>query len=277
MIKTWRLAALALALSMAAAAERAFGEGIHSLEAGAEYYSFDYREDLPAGRKSTESAWIPGVYCAYAYHGIDNPLYLSASLCYSYVRTNYSGTTQGGVPISDNTRNVFSDTRVLAGPIALRPTTSYLWLVPLIGGGYHYWYRSLGEGDSYTEIYTWYYFATGLRAEFFAGSEVTFGIEATYMKMMFGEITIYLSELNPGFNDPKSDLGNRYGVRATAFARYRIGLYWAVTASAWYERSEIGRGEDFDVTFNGAHYGTGYEPASESRRYGGMMSVQLLF
>jgi len=44
MIQTWRLAALALALSMAALAERAWGEGIHSLEAGVEYYSFDYRE-----------------------------------------------------------------------------------------------------------------------------------------------------------------------------------------------------------------------------------------
>ncbi len=258
-------------------------EGLHTFEAGMNGYYIHYKEDLPPGKKSTESGYIPSLYAGYNYHGINTPIAFRAFLDYSqplthtYAHTDYDGTTQAGTPLKATTNNRLITGEMTPGLILTRPSTSVIMIQPYAGLGYRYWYRGLGDGGSYSEIYTWYYVPVGVRMDYYCNDRLSFGLDLAGKYIFNGKIKVLLSEIDPGYNDPEGTLGNKYGYRIAGTVRYRIGVNWALSVSPWYEYYLIGKGNTFDITYYDSPYGTGYEPASTTRQAGILFAVQFIF
>jgi len=255
----------------------AAGEGIHVAEGGLLLYHIDYRETLPDTLKSTETGWLTGISLGYEYFGISNPVMATVHMDYTYSHTKYDGTTQTGTPITTTTHNYILDIEATLGFIALRPSFSPLLLIPYIGFGYRHWYRGLVNNNSYYEVYSWYYLPIGCRGEYFLTPVITVGLDISYWKMMGGKIKVALSRLDSGYNDPESDLGNKYGYKIKIPVKYRFRPRWNLMVEPWYEYFKIGRGETFDITYNGSLWGRGYEPPSRTCQYGITVAVQYIF
>lgn len=253
------------------------GEGIHGVEGGVLLYCFDYKETLPDTLKSTETGWLTGIMLGYEYFGISNPVMVKANMEYTYSYTKYDGTTQTGTPITSRTHNRILDLEATIGFIALRPSFSHLLLMPYIGFGYRNWYRGLVDNNSYYEIYSWYYLPIGCRGEYILTSVITVGLDISYWKMMEGKIKVALSRLDSGYNNPESNLGNKCGYKIKIPVKYRFHTSWNLLFEPWYEYFEIGRGETFDITYNGSQWGQGYEPPSKTCQFGVTIAVQYFF
>lgn len=252
-------------------------EGIHAVEGGALLYHISYVETLPDTLKSTETGWLTGFRTGYEYFGISNPVMATVQLEYTYSHTKYDGTTQTGTPVTTTTHNHIFDIEGTLGFIALRPTFTSLLLVPYIGFGYRNWYRGLVDNNSYYEIYSWYYLPVGCRAEYILTPVITVGIDISYWKMIGGKIKVALSRLDSGYNNPESNLGNKYGYKIKLPVKYRFRPSWNIIIEPWYEYFKIGRGETFDITYNGSLWGQGYEPSSRTCQYGICITAQYLF
>ena len=67
---------------------------------------FDYKEDLPAPLKSTESGWIPGAAIGWTRTKPDS-VYARAFLEFDSGDVKYDGTTQSGTPVTDASSDQF--------------------------------------------------------------------------------------------------------------------------------------------------------------------------
>lgn len=235
----------------------------HSLEFGLMYYHFDYKEDLPPGRKSTENGWVPGSYLGYTYSK-ENDFHTEVFVEFSTGDVEYDGTTQGGTPItfSDNPQDFFR----FEWDIGLTFNAGEdLWLAPYTGYGYRYWER--GEEKitstywSYREEYTWHYIPVGVKAGFQVGNKWSIGADVAARFMFGGEMTAYFSEVSPAFSDLTFDLGNKAGWFAEMPVRYKFSEHWSLVGTPWYEFSQIGRSNKVGVS-------QAYEPASTTNQYG---------
>ncbi len=241
------------------------------LEFGLMYHYFDYKEDIDPPGKSTEKGWLPGFYLGWSYNK-KNDIYSKVLIEFSYGETEYDGTTQSGTPISfsnDNDQFLFRGewnigyNFVIAKDISLKPYAGY---------GYRYWSRGDAKVTatyaSYKERYYWHYLPVGMRADVTLGDKLFIEPNAGFRWMFYGRMTAYLSELDPGYNDPEFKLGNKLGWYAEIPVRYKFSPYWSVVVKPWYEYSKIGKSNDDDLTYCGYYDGTYYEPASRTHQYG---------
>jgi hypothetical protein len=242
-----------------------------SFELSFMYHYFDYQEDLPAPHKSTETGWLPGIYAGWKYDK-QNAVYSKIFLEYSFGNLTYDGTTTDGTPVTSSHNNNQSLFRIefdIGYNIAVSKRIS---LKPYVGYGYRHWSR--GEAyttstySSYNETYYWHYFPVGITADFNIGDKLVIQPNAGLRIMFSGNMSANLSELDPGYNDPKFKLGNKTGWYAEIPVTYKFSQAWAIVMKPWYEYSEIGQSDTVPLTYYGTVYGYAYEPSSKTKQYG---------
>lgn len=250
----------------------------HNIEFSLMYHYFDYKEDLPAPKKSTETGWLPGIYLGWDYNK-KNDVFSKIFLEFSYANVEYDGTDQTGtIPIKfsdDNHQFLFRGEWNIGYNFALTKDVS---IKPYTGYGYRYWSR--GEAvvksgvSSYNEKYYWHYIPVGISAEFNISDRLVVEPNIGLRFMFYGRMTAYFSELNSGNDDPEFTLGNKMGWYAEIPFRYRFSPSWSGVVKPWYEYSEIGQSDNVGYTYNGSRH-VAYEPSSRTYQYG--LNVGLVF
>jgi len=228
-----------------------------SLEFGVGYHYFDYKEDLPAPLKSTESGWLPSVYLSYT-RMKKSDLFVKIYGDYASGDITFDGTTMGGTPIS------FSDSRQKLLKIEADfgyafGVTEHFLLIPYVGYGYRYWERGQARITStyieYEEDYSWSYMPIGLKADYYINERWNIGGTIAIHIMFNGKMKI---------GDTEFDLGNKTGFYADLPVTYKFTSNWSIVGTPWYEYSEIGQSNIV------AGY---YEPASKTNQYGFKLGV----
>ncbi len=275
----WLFAAITPVYS---AEERRDGEGDTSearmrvcfLEFAVMYYNFDYEEELDPPFKSTEEGWLPGLYLGLG-HSMKDAVYTKLFIEYSEAETDYDGSTQSGIPVKDKTDNDFFRFEINLGyTFSIDKGFS---LTPYTGYGYRSWDRGLGGSVPYDEKYHWSYIPLGIKANLEITDRWSIGTNAAARIMFGGKMKVYLSKVDPGFNNPTVDLGDKGGWFAEVPMRYKFAERWSVVGTPWFEYSEIGKSNEEILTFYGASRYTIYEPASETYQYGMKLGVVYWF
>ena len=246
------------------------------LEASFTPYHIAYREDVTPPLKSTEGGWLPGFGLAYGYKGKNFGPYARLALDLTVAKTNYDGSDQLGNPLLGTTRNVFVrgegnlGLTLFSSPNPSRDFTAYTGL------GYRFWKRGLGGDTSgYREHYSWKYVPVGIRVGYRVNEKWSGAVDASARIMFGGSIMVYLSDLDPGYNDPRMSLGSRPGWRVEAPVYYR---YWSFTP--WFEYSAIGRSNSEEVTYYGRPLNPRiavYEPSSTTYQIGLAVGARVFF
>jgi hypothetical protein len=243
----------------------------YNLEFALMYWKLDYKEDLPAPKKSTENGWLPGVYLGFSYNN-KNDFYSKMFLEFSFGDIEFDGTTQAGTPIrfsNDNRQIFFRGEWNVGYNLAIKENVS---IKPYTGYGYRYWERGQASVTatyiSYKEKYYWHYIPVGIAAEFNCGKKVVIEPNVGLRLMFYGKMTAYFSELYPASNDPEFKLGNKIGYYAELPVRYKFSQAWSLVVKPWYEYSEIGQSDIVDGF---------YEPSSTTKLYGVNFGVVFSF
>jgi len=246
------------------------------LEASFTPFHIDYREDVTPPLKSTESGWLPGFGLVYGYKGKNYGPYARLALDLTVANTNYDGSDQVGNPLLGTTRNVFVRGEGNLGLTlfsTLHPPRDF---TAYTGLGYRFWERGLGGDTSgYREHYSGRYVPVGMRVGYRVNEKWSGAVDASARIMFGGSIMVYLSDLDPGFNDPQMSLGSRPGWRVEAPVYYQ---YWSFTP--WFEYSAIGRSNSEEVTYNGQPLNPRiavYEPSSTTYQIGLRVGARVSF
>jgi tetratricopeptide (TPR) repeat protein len=244
----------------------------HRFEIALSYSQFDYKEDFQPPLKSTEMGWIPQVRLGYSYVA-DDRFYFRAfgEASVAADDTDYDGSTMGGVPLKDTTRNDFARLEVNAG-YTYRGNLPFS-ITPYVGLGYRYWKRDIG----YNETYSWWYLPLGVKALYPVNPEWSVGLNASVNFMFDGRMTI--SSKNDILANTTVRLGNRPGYLVELPVSWRPRVNWAFTVTPWYEYSEIGESPWEPLNYSNGTY-TGFvvrEPSSRTNQYGIRLSTEYLF
>lgn len=237
-----------------------------NLEMALMLHYFDYKEDIPAPNKSTESGWLPGLYVGWEL-GKRNNLYMKFFMEISNGDLTYDGTTQSGEPIrfsKDNNQFLFRGEFNFGFNYSVSQKVS---IIPYTGLGYRYWERGEDRGINYRELYDWLYLPIGVKVGIDLGRvtiEPNIGIRA----MFAGTMTAYFSDFDCRYSDPEFDLGNDVGCYAEIPVRIKLSPSWSLMFKPWYEHSRIGRSDYVSVYYAGHYDGTYYEPSSKTNQYG---------
>lgn len=244
----------------------------HRFEVGLSYSRYDYKEDLTPPLKSTETGWIPQVRLGYSYLA-DDRFYFRAfgEASVADDDTDYDGSTQGGVPLKDTTRNDFARLEMNAGwtfkgnlPVSI---------TPYAGAGWRYWKRDIG----YNETYSWWYIPVGVKLLYPMAEGFSIGLNASVNFMCDGRMTISFKD--DTFANTTLQLGNRPGGLVELPVSWRPRVNWAFTVTPWYEYSEIGESPWERLNYADGTY-TGFvvrEPSSRTHQYGIRLSTEYLF
>lgn len=255
----------------------AFAVPMRTLEGAVMLYDFDYKEDVPAPLKSTENGTLVGgrlVYSIYDAKGLQ----WRALGEYTDDTTDYDGTDQVGNPILSTTDNTFL---TLEGDVRIGTARVAGLTAPLVfytGLGYRAWDRDLGGEGGYLEEYRWLYLPLGVRAEYPISARWSGSADLALRAMLDGSIRFFFSDVNPAYNNPEADLGNKVGVRLDLPFTYRTDDRWALVVTPWYEYSQIGESNRVELTTNGTSTGLFYyEPSSRTHQYGVNTGVRWTF
>ena len=241
-----------------------------SLEAGAGYHHFDYREDLNPPLKSTESGWLPSAYASYTYQRPAS-LYIRLYADYAGADLTFDGTTQSGTPVrfEDSSQRLFKFEAHFG--YVLQPE-DHFQLIPYIGLGHRYWLRGKAKITptfrSFEEEYSWSYLPVGLKADYTLNRQWSIGATLGANIMFNGKMTARLSHVLAGANDPEFDLGNKVGYYAEMPVTYTFARNWALVGTPWYEYSQIGRSNTLNIIQNNTIVGFAFEPPSRTHQYG---------
>lgn len=240
----------------------------HLIMLGAKCYNYDYKEDLPPGRKSTELGWLPGIFILLNVNTI-SIIHNRFLVEFTDAKTKYDGTTQSGSPVKDNTRNNFL-TLETDIEFNIELTSSFI-LTPYIGIGYRYWYRGGSEKPDYapySEDYSWYYVPIGIKPIIKIGKNVIWDFDIVVKIMFNGKIRVNMTDTHPLYNSPKADLGNKPGFKIGTSLNFKMARDIIFVLNPYYEYSAIKKSNTFIITYNSNPYAYGYEPSSTTYQYG---------
>ena len=241
-------------------------------ELAVSYFRYDYKEDFTPPLKSTETGWVPQVRLGYSYMA-DDRFYFRAfgEASVGVDDTDYDGSTMGGVPLKDTTRNDFARLELNAG-YSFKGNLPFS-ITPYAGVGYRYWKRDIG----YNEFYSWWYLPVGVRILCPVAERFSIGLNASVNFMFDGLMTI--SYKDDTFANTTVRLGNRPGYLVELPVSWRPRANWAFTVTPWYEYSEIGESpwEPFNYADGTSTGLVVREPSSRTHMYGVRLSTEYLF
>lgn len=229
---------------------------------------FSYKEELDAPLKSTETSdfWLTELQAHVAF-----PSGYFLTLSYGltpYISSSYDGTTQSGVPVTNTNTLSFTKTEAL-----LYMPISAKWQF-YFGYGYNKWVRILESGFAYKEIYTWNYYAMGLRTLLSGNTDYNLSLDLSTRPIFGGKIQVITSEYHSGGADSEMNLGSRTGLRVSLPIQFGISSGIFMGVAPWIERSGF---SESDVVTNSTlepNPSRGIqEPSSTTEQYGVEASI----
>lgn len=226
----------------------------HSLKVGLEIENFEYNEPSLGVTIDGPMAGIVGTY-SYQF----NPKGIfSTSIRYSAGNLDYDGSTWGGTPLKADTDDSIFEWRALIGGDFF------------IGIGYRYWNNDSNALGSYKREIQYLYSPVGFRYNKPMSENWTWGIKGEYDIFWGGKVKSYLSDVNPGFNDPEvdQDAAGGYGLRFSLRFDRKFAQNHTLSIEPYIRYWDIDTSSYAPLTFNGALVGSVYEPANDTTSYG---------
>ena len=195
---------------------------------------YNYNElNLPAGQKSSEYGYVPGVSLTLMYRNPFDESDYRFNVSFANTNLTYDGTDNGGNPLIGSSTARFLDASALMDIYTIKNWQTELYL----GVGYHSWERGVCMASSsggYTENYSWGYMPIGLRRRLDLSDNLSIEPDLSGRIMFAGQIAI------PAYN-ANLNLGNRFGVDFRAPIEYRIDEMFSALITPWIDYSEIGK------------------------------------
>ena len=231
---------------------------------------FEFEEfDSQDRRLVKESGWLPGlegrceVTGQRATFGIDFRYYSGD--------VDYDGQTSAGVPIDSTTDADIVDLSLEAAyrlPLGLPPRVSLY-----AGGGYRHWDRniqSVGAISGLDETYRWWRAEAGVKLQLARGANA-WELEAGLTRTLNPQVEI---DFGATFDAVTLDLGERWGWRTAAGWSQQVAPQLTAGVDVFYASWDLGQSGVETLTSNGVSAGSVFQPRSESRNYGAVLSLQ---
>ncbi len=266
-----RIAAAASGLMLVAAGVHC-GEPDRAIAAslGVGLLQFEFEEfDAQDRRLVKESGWLPGLEGRFKVTG--QRATLSIDLGYYSGDVDYDGQTSAGVPIDSTTDADILDIALEAAyqlPLGLPPRVYFY-----AGGGYRRWDRniqSVGAVAGLDETYQWWRAETGVKLQLARGPHA-WDLEAGLLRTLSPQVEV---DFGATFDTVTLDLGERWGWRTAAGWSHQVAPQLTAGVNVFYASWDLGQSGVETLTSNGVATGSVFQPRSESRNYGAVLSLQ---
>ena len=231
---------------------------------------FEFEEfDSQDRRLVKESGWLPGLEAHFNVTG--QRATLSIDLGYYSGDVDYDGQTSAGVPIDSTTDADILDIALEAAyplPLGLPPRVSLY-----AGGGYRNWDRniqSVGVVSGLDETYRWWRAEAGVKLQLARGASA-WQLEAGLTRTVNPQVEV---DFGAAFDAVTLDLGERWGWRTAAGWSHRVAPQLTAGVDVFYASWDLGQSGVETLTSNGVAAGSVFQPRSESRNYGAVLSLQ---
>ncbi len=231
---------------------------------------FEFEEfDSQDRRLVKETGWLPGLAGHFDITG--ERAILGIDLGYYSGDVDYAGQTSGGVPIDSTSDADILDISLEAAyrlPLGLPPRV-FIYA----GGGYRHWDRniqSVGVVSGLDETYRWWRGETGVKLQFARGANA-WELEAGLTRILNPQVEV---DFGATFDAVTLDLGERWGWRTTAGWSQQVAPLLTAGVNVFYASWDLGQSGVETLTSNGVAAGSVFQPRSESRNYGAVLSLQ---
>ncbi len=227
---------------------------------------FEYKEPSVM----SEKGFMAGVRGRYTFNRgafmVDCGLELTAG------SLDYDGQTWSGVPVKRDTDDYLFEFRsLLGGNIYLGKSR----ITPFVGIGVRYWNDEIREGGGYEREIQYLYSPVGLKMEGPISSKWSWHFSGEYDLFWQGRVKSHLSDVDPGFNDPRNTQGfaDGYGLRFSLQFRNQATerLSWYI--EPFFRYWDVERSDYAVLTYYGVPFGVGYEPENNTLAYGVTIGV----
>jgi hypothetical protein len=240
----------------------------HNLEVAFGTSYFEYEEP-----KMEEDGFMYGVVGNYTYHG-NNKLMINASLEYSFGDLDYDGEYWDGTPARANTDDWIVECRASVGYDYV--VHGKHLITPFVGLGYRYWNDDIDGPGGYERQVEYWYSPIGLKTVSRLSDNWRWGIGIEYDLFWGGRVKSYLSDANPGYNDPSldQDFGDGYGVRFSLRFTRDLHKNYALSVEPYITYWDIDESDTSILISYGMPKGYVYEPENDTTSYGLRMSLE---
>jgi len=260
--------ALVLVAGLVQGGERDGGATIAaSIGAGLMHFQFE-EFDRQDRRLVKEAGWLPGLEGSLGVR--QQAVSLAVDVGYYAGDVDYDGQTSSGVPIDSSTDQRIFEASINAAcelPLGLPPRVSVY-----AGGGYRHWDRdidSVGAVSGLDETYQWWRAETGVKLQL-ARAANAWELEAGLMRTLNPQVEV---DFGAAFDAVTLDLGERWGWRTAASWSHRVSPQLAAGLKVFYASWDLGQSSVETLTSNGVTAGSVFQPRSESRNYGVILSL----
>ena len=260
--------ALVLVAGLVHGGERDGGATIAaSIGAGLMHFQFE-EFDRQDRRLVKEAGWLPGLEGSLGVR--QQAVSLAVDVGYYAGDVDYDGQTSSGVPIDSSTDQRIFEASINAAcelPLGLPPRVSVY-----AGGGYRHWDRdiaSVGAVSGLDETYQWWRAETGVKLQLARGASA-WELEAGLTRTLNPQVEV---DFGAAFDAVTLDLGERWGWRTAASWSHRVSPQLAAGLKVFYASWDLGQSSVETLTSNGVTAGSVFQPRSESRNYGVILSL----
>jgi len=246
------------------------GVAVSAASLGVGLMHFGFEEfDSQDRRLVKETGWLPGLEGRFKLAWQRTTL--SVDLAYYSGDVDYDGQTSSSVRIDSSTDEGILDISINAAyqlRLGLPPRVSVY-----AGGGYRHWDRdieSVGAVSGLDEAYQWWRAAAGARLRWPAGVN-EWSLDGRLTRTVNPQVEV---DFGNTFDAATLDLGARWGWRTAASWLRHVGPRLAAGLSVFYESWDLGQSGVETLISNGVPAGTVFQPRSESRNYGALLSLQ---
>lgn len=260
--------AAALLLLLAGAAEAGAVDGDAAIGVAMMHYRFE-EFDAQDHRLVKESGWLPGVAASFSLRR--RAVTLGVDLDYYGGEVDYDGQTSAGVPIGSSTDQRILDVSINAAwqlPVKIPPR-----VFVHAGGGYRHWNRdiqSAGPVSGLDETYRWWRAEAGAQLRWPAGAGQWL-LDARLTRTLDPQVEV---DFGGTFDDVTLDLGERWGWGVRAGWLQPVAERLTAECSLFYRYRELGSSRVETLSSNGLPAGSVFQPRSESRDYGAILSLR---
>lgn len=238
-----------------------------SIGAGLMHFQFE-EFDRQDRRLVKEAGWLPGLEGSLGVR--KQAVSLAVEAGYYAGDVDYDGQTSSGVPIDSSTDQRIFEASINAAcqlPLGLPPRVSVY-----VGGGYRHWDRdidSVGAVSGLDESYQWWRAETGVKLQLARGINA-WDLEAGLTRTLNPQVEV---DFGAAFDAVTLDLGERWGWRTAASWSHQVSRQLATGLKVFYESWDLGQSGSETLTSNGVAAGSVFQPRSESRNYGVILSL----